>query len=131
MAILIDTDVLIWYTRGHPGAKSRLSLIHPWRISVITYLELAQGCRSKDELVQLKGSLAARDAQVLPLSSAISDRSISLIDAHALSNGLRLADALIAATTLEYDLTLLTANTKHFVVIQGLDVEPFLPACPA
>jgi hypothetical protein len=48
--MLIDSDVLIWLTRGHERAKSRLSLINPWRISAVTYMELAQGCRSKLEL---------------------------------------------------------------------------------
>lgn len=48
--MLIDSDVLIWLTRGHERAKLRLSLINPWRISAITYMELAQGCRSKQEL---------------------------------------------------------------------------------
>ncbi len=30
--ILIDSDVLIWLTRGQQSAKARLSKINPWRI---------------------------------------------------------------------------------------------------
>jgi predicted nucleic acid-binding protein len=127
MAMLIDSDVLIWLTRGHVGAQSRLGIIHPWRISVVTYLELAQGCRSKDELQQLKRGLAQKDTEVLPLTSAISERAIKLIDTYALSGGLQLADALIAATALEYSLTVLTANAKHFAIIDGLNMERFVP----
>ena len=59
--ILIDSDVLIWLTRGHPGAMTRLMQIKPWRISTITYLEIAQGCRSKDELQRAKLGLAAQE----------------------------------------------------------------------
>ena len=44
--MLIDTDVLIWMTRGHAGAAAKLQTITPWRISVVTYMELAQGCRN-------------------------------------------------------------------------------------
>ena len=84
MGFLIDSDVLIWLTRGHAGAQTRLDIIHPWRISVITYLELAQGCRSKDELQRLKRGLAQKDAAVLPLTPAISERAIRLIDIYAL-----------------------------------------------
>ena len=40
---------------------------------------------------------------------------------------MRLADALIGATALEHDLTLLTANTKHFGAIEGLQIETFAP----
>ena len=82
--ILIDSDVLIWLTRGHAGAKSRLMQIDPWRISTITYLELAQGCRSKDELQRIKRGLVAQHAQILPLTTAISELAMTLIDAHAL-----------------------------------------------
>ena len=57
--MLIDSDVLVWLTRGHPGAAQRLNEIHPWRISVVTDMELAQGCRDKAELARLKKGLAA------------------------------------------------------------------------
>ena len=55
----------------------------------------------------------------------ISQRAMSLIDIHTLSIGLRLADALIAATALEHQLTLLTGNTKHFIKIDGLNIKGF------
>lgn len=89
--ILIDSDVLIWLTRGHAGAKTRLAQINPWRISTITYLELAQGCRSKDELQRAKRGLTVQQTQILPLTPAISERAMALIDAHALADGLQLA----------------------------------------
>jgi len=47
---LIDSDVLIWLTRGDERARSRLAQIAPWQISVVTYLEIAQGCRNRQEL---------------------------------------------------------------------------------
>lgn len=125
--ILIDSDVLIWLTRGHAGAKTRLAQINPWRISTITYLELAQGCRSKDELQRAKRGLTIQQTQILPLTPAISERAMALIDTHALADGLKLADALIAATALEHGLTLLTGNTKHFTAVEALKIERFGP----
>ena len=111
----------------HTGAAQRLQEINPWRISVVAYMELAQGCRDKAELARLKKGLAARHTEVLPLTLAISQRAAELIDALALSHSMRLADALIGATALEHDLTLLTANTKHFSAVEGLQVETFVP----
>lgn len=125
--ILIGSDVLIWFTRGHVGAKARLMQINPWRLSTVTYLELAQGCRSKDELQRVKRGLAAQQTQILPLTAAVSQRAMELIEAHALADGLRLADALIAATAMEHDLTLLTGNTKHFAAVEALKIEGFEP----
>jgi predicted nucleic acid-binding protein len=125
--MLIDSDVLIWMMRGHSGAAARLQSILPWRISVVTYIELAQGCRNKLELTQTKKGLSLRQTEILPINEAISNRAITLIDQYALSHGLLLADALIAATAQEHRLTLLTANVKHFSTIGNLVIEAFLP----
>ena len=67
---LIDSDVLIWLTRGHQRAKDRLSKINPWRISAITYMELAQGCRNKDELQRAKRGLEQKYTEIFPLISS-------------------------------------------------------------
>jgi predicted nucleic acid-binding protein len=127
LATLIDSDVLVWLTRGHPTAAERLHQINPWCISVVTYMELAQGCRDKAELARLKKGLTVHHTEVLPITPAISQRAADLIDALALSHSLRLADALIGATALEHGLTLITANTKHFVPVTGLQLEAFAP----
>jgi predicted nucleic acid-binding protein len=125
--MLIDTDVLIWMARGHAGATTRLQALVPWRISAVTYMELAQGCRNKQELERTKKGLSLCRTEILPLSVTISDRAVQLIDAYALSHGLQLGDALIAATAFEHGLSVLTANIKHFGQIEGLRVETFVP----
>jgi predicted nucleic acid-binding protein len=124
---LIDSDVLIWFTRGHQGAGQRLAAISNWTISVITYLELAQGCRDKAELHRIKQGLSAQKTTILPLSANVGERATQLIDEHALSSGLQLADALIAATAIEHSLVVLTANAKHFGAIPNLKIERFDP----
>ena len=123
--MLIDSDVLVWLTRGHPGAAARLVREPVWQISAVTYIELALGCRNQAELERLKRGLSARDAEIMPLNEAISERAMRLIDLHALGDGLQLGDALIAATALEHGLPLLTANVKHFKSINGLIIERF------
>jgi len=125
--MLIDTDVLIWMTRGHAGAAARLQAMTPWRISAVTYMELAQGCRNRQELERVKKGLALCQTGIVPVSTAISDRAMQLIDAYALSHGVQLGDALIAATALEHGLTVFTANAKHFGAIDGLRIEVFVP----
>jgi predicted nucleic acid-binding protein len=125
--MLIDSDVLVWLTRGHVGAAQRLHAINPWRISAVTYIELAQGCRAKAELARLKNGLAARHTEVVPITPAICERAAELIDELALSHGVRLADALIGATALELKATLSTAHLRHFGAMPGLDIEVFAP----
>lgn len=126
-SMLIDSDVLIWLTRGHLGAAQRLHGITPWRVSVVTYMELVQGCRDKAELARLKKGLAVHGTEVLQLTPTISVRAADMVDSLALSHGMRLADALIAATAIEHGLTLLSANAKHFGAIKELKLEAFLP----
>lgn len=125
--MLIDTDVLVWLTRGNLQAAQRLQPLSAWRISVVTYIELAQGCRNKSELARLKKGLALHRTEVVPITPAISDLAATLIDGLALSHGMRLADALIGATALDQGDALLTANVKHFSAIAGLVVEAFAP----
>lgn len=125
--ILVDTDVLIWHLRGLPKATQTLDSLARLTISVVTYLELLQGLRSAAELRAIQQSLALRDTDRLPLTAAISERAIALMETLALSHGLQLGDALIAATALEHDLAVLTANTRHFSAIEGLRIERFAP----
>jgi len=125
--MLIDSDVLVWLTRGHVGAAARLHAVNPWRISMVTYIELAQGCRDKAELARLKKGLAAHGTEIVPITPAISERAADLIDRLALSHGMRLADALIGATAVELKAMLITANVKHFGAVEGLTIEAFEP----
>ncbi|HHW79070.1 MAG TPA: type II toxin-antitoxin system VapC family toxin [Xanthomonadaceae bacterium] len=125
--MLVDTDVLIWHLRGYPKATQRLDQLPKLILSAITYLELVQGMRDRRELLALQKSLAMRQAERLPLTPAITERATLLMETLALSHGLQVGDALIAATGLEHQLTVLTANTKHFSAVQGLQLERFDP----
>jgi predicted nucleic acid-binding protein len=125
--MLIDTDVLVWQSRGHIGAAERLYQIPIWQISVTTYIELVQGALDKTDHFRLRKALAQRNTIIIPISPTISQLAAALIDEFALSHGLRLADALIAATAIELQTTLISANTRHFKQISSLDFEPFFP----
>jgi len=126
-AMLIDTDVLIWYLRGHAGAAQFLDELPELRLSAVTYMELVQGCRNRQELARLKKDLNRRVAAILPVSEAISNRAAALVETHFLGDGLMLADALIAATAIEHKLALCSANAKHFRPVQGLELQTFEP----
>ena len=123
--MLVDTDVLIWHLRGYPEATHRLDQLNPLMLSAISYLELLQGMRSKAELTAVKKMLELRRAAVLPITEAITQRAIALMEALTLSHGLQMGDALIAATALEHKLAVLTGNTKHFEPVEGLSIETF------
>jgi hypothetical protein len=47
--LIIDTDVLIWYLRGNTKAKEIVENNIPFSISVVTYMEIIQGMKNKEE----------------------------------------------------------------------------------
>ena len=125
--MLVDTDVLIWYLRGYPSAAQRIDQLNKLTISAVTWLELLQGMRNRAEMSALQKSLAKRQAEQLPLTPEITERAIALMENLVLSHGMQMGDALIAATALEHELTVLTGNVKHFSAVQCLRTERFQP----
>jgi predicted nucleic acid-binding protein len=121
--MLVHTDVLIWHLRGYPNATRRLDELGALTLSAISWLELLQGMRNKAELMAVKKMLEKRSARLLPVTEAITLRATELMESLTLSHGLQMADALIAATAIEHQLAVLTANVKHFGAVEGLDID--------
>ena len=120
---IIDTDILIDATKVNEDATSFLvgQQVVGIQISIISAIELVVGCRDKVELTQTQKFL--QDCIVLPVTATASQIAYQLIESFYLSHGLIMADALIAATALEHDLTLYTRNTRHFRMIPELKIN--------
>lgn len=118
MTKLLDTNVFVDYFRGQVRAKDYFKDQVEIICSIITAAELIQGSRNKQEQAVNQRFLA--QIKVLPVTSAISSKMLSLMASYALSHGLEIPDALIGATAIEENLTLVTANVKHFSFIRGL-----------
>lgn len=125
--VLIDTDVLIWLARGNANASRVIDSLGDWAISSVSYMEMVQGCRNKTEQKAFQKAFKSTPETILGLTPGINDHAVSLVEQHALSHSLHMADALIAATALEHGLPLLTGNAKHFKVVDGLQVIVFKP----
>jgi len=125
--MLIDTDVLIWYMRGKRSAAEFLDAVPNKSISAVTYMELVQGMRNKEELLALRNCLRTWKCSVLHITDAISNRAVIYVERHYLAHSLRLADALIGATAIAHSLPIATANDKHYRVIEDLVIERFRP----
>ena len=125
--MLADTDVLIWFFRGKPSARTILEECQTVELSAVTYMELVQGARNKNELKLLRQTTIANGWQILPITESVSYRAITYIESYALSHGMRLADALIAATSIDLGLTLITANVRHYDFLRGLSLRRYRP----
>lgn len=122
---LVDTDVLIWYLRGNQHAYDLIHGLDHFCISSVTYMELVQGMRNKNELKTLQNTLKNWGTKTLYISEEISARALFYVEEYFLSHSMQLADALIGATATQHGLTLITANEKHYSVIKGLDITIF------
>jgi hypothetical protein len=125
--MIFDTDVLIWATRGNAKAARTIDAVTDRALSIVSLMELVQGARSKLEARQIRQSLRQLQFRILPLSESIGAAAAAIIDQHALTHGIQLADALIAATAIEMDQPLCTANVKHFRSIKPLARVAFHP----
>ncbi|PID41840.1 MAG: VapC toxin family PIN domain ribonuclease [Gammaproteobacteria bacterium] len=125
--MIIDTDVLIWYLRGNEKARQAIRQANNFQISVITYMELVQGMRSKKELDQLRKALKIWNTKILHISEEISTKAMFYVEEYFLSHSLQLADALIGATAISYSSPILTGNDKHYKTLKKLEIIPFRP----
>lgn len=125
--MIFDTDILIWFLRGNTKAARAVDAEKQRSISVVTYMELLQGSRNKQEAHAIKAFLKDFGFSTLPLSDNIGHRASIYVEEYALSNAVGVADALVAATAVEEHEALFSANTKHFKCIKELQLKPFRP----
>ena len=114
---LIDSNTLIEYQARliPPAGHAFVTKIIDERfiISIINRIEVLGG-KAADKAIEDFINLA----ESIELTSAISNRTIDIRK----TKKIKLPDAIIAATAIEYDLTLVTRNTKDFSGISGLDI---------
>jgi len=123
--MIVDTDILIWYLRGQQEAIRFLDAHIGFSISAITYMELVQGMRNKQELAALKRTILYWQAKMIHINETISAKAILLVEKYYLSHSMKQADAQIAASALQYQLSLATGNQKHYSFIKDLDIITF------
>ncbi len=115
--MLLDSNIIIYAAEsGYDEVRefiakqdSSVSVIS--KVEVLGYHKLNYENRQKLERI-------FRFFPVLPLSNTIIDKAISLRQTRKISLG----DALIAATALIHELTIVTANTKDFNWIDDLEI---------
>lgn len=96
-------------------------------LSIQTYMELLQGAGNKTQHKYVKDFISLFGFTILPFTENIGHRAAIYIEEYTLSSGLRSADAIIAATAVENNLTLVSGNKKHFRMIKELNFKGFTP----
>lgn len=119
--LLIDTDVLVDYLRGLDQSSVFLEkevVKSICMISSITLAELYAEVREGKERQVLEGFLRA--FEVIALNGDIARTGGLYRRDYGKSHGVRLADAIIAATAEHSDARLVTLNKKHYPMLKDV-----------
>jgi tRNA(fMet)-specific endonuclease VapC len=127
MPYLVDTDVLIDRLAGEQQATQLLDRLADdgIAISIVTYMEVYQGVlRTPDrEAAERPLDDGLSSIPVLPLSRSVARRCAGLretLKSERKRVNQRALDLIIAATAIEYQLTLVTRNLNDYADIAGL-----------
>jgi len=125
--MIFDTDIFIWAQRGNGKAARIMEKAEDRFLSIQTYMELMQCAQDKTQHKYVKDFLSSFGFIVLPFTENIGHRASIYIEEYTLSSGLRSGDAIIAATAVENNSTLISSNFKHFKTIKDLNFKRFKP----
>ena len=131
MKYLLDTDWVADYLAGRPDAIRLIDSLLPdgAAISIITYSEIQEGILGSYNPGRARQGFRRflRSVRVLPISRPIAERNAAIrsqLRSQRRPVDPRSLDLLIGATALEYKLTLVTRNTRHYQDVPGLQLHP-------
>lgn len=115
--LLLDSNIIIYLANPFYEPLQAFIKESICRVSLISKLEVLgfHNLQQNDKKVL---DDFFETAKILSISDEIIEKAIQLRQQQKMSLG----DAIIAATALEYDLTLVTANTKDFNWITSLNI---------
>lgn len=117
--ILLDTDILIDFFRGHVTAVAFINACNARIIlSSIVVAELYAGVKGDSEQATLQEFVSL--FRVVPVSAEIGKVGGLLKRDYGKSHGVGLADAIVAATAEAENAELKTLNTKHYPMLKDL-----------
>ncbi len=123
--VICDTDVLIDYwnihSTRHKAVKHELDKVIGVKNFVLCFIskfELIQGTKDKSDLKKMITLMKYLD--FIHSNREIESEAFRIFETYKLSHGLSIADSIIAGSTIHYDLSLFTYNTKDYKMISGL-----------
>ncbi|RJX28608.1 MAG: type II toxin-antitoxin system VapC family toxin [Desulfurivibrio sp.] len=118
--ILLDTDVLIDFFRGHKKAEALINTYNDRIIlSSIVVAELYAGVKGESEQAAIEEFVSL--FRVVPVNADIGKTGGLYKRDYGKSHGAGLADCILAATAEAENAELRTLNTKHYPMFKNLE----------
>jgi len=114
--VCLDTCIVIDYINGKIEITDNKK--SSFYMNTIVENEVIVGAKNKRDLATTNKKIS--DFPMLDIDQDIMDLSTKLLNRYALSHGMSIYDAIIAATCMIYDLPLWTHNKKDF---RFIDIE--------
>lgn len=132
---LLDTNIVIFLFRQKFQIQEKMAFVGLQNCSVseITLAELKIGAESSADPAKNHAliNLLTETVTVLPISKVLDVFASEKVRLNRAGTPMHdHFDVLIAATALVYNLVLVTNNTRHFVVYEGLEVEDWTVSDP-
>ncbi len=126
---LIDTDILSYYFKGDgkviENFQKYLETCSYFNIPIITYYEILRDLKYKKAFIQIerfeKFITVNNLVFITKTSAEISAEKFAELQIKGKTIGT--SDLLIAGIALQYNLTVISNNVKHFKDISGLNIE--------
>lgn len=124
--VLLDSNMISYFLRGEPSVITELEKYQEYfdqlTFSILTYYEIVSGLKYRDskKLLNIFEELAS-ESEILGFDQDTA-KIASEIYCDLRQRGLLIPpiDIFIGATAIQHDLVLVTANTKHFQIMQNL-----------
>lgn len=125
MNYLLDTNILIYYFNGSllPETKNILTnmMQNSFNISVISKMEFL-GFNRFDSKERAKAEMFISYTNIISLNDHIVEKVINVRQ----NRKMKLPDAIIAATSMQHNMELVTHNTKDFKELDINIIDPFV-----
>jgi predicted nucleic acid-binding protein len=82
--MIFDTDIIIWIQRGNKKAAEVVDADNDRSISILTYMELLQNAKNKQQQTIIKSYLKEMNFTILPMSENIGHRASIYIEEYSL-----------------------------------------------
>jgi len=133
---LLDTNIVIFLFKQKFQIREKMAFVGLQNcfVSEITLAELKIGAESSADPAKNHAliNLLTETVTVLPISKVLDVFASEKARLNKAGTPMHdHFDVLIAATAMVYNLVLVTNNTKHFVVYEGLEVEDWTLSDPA
>lgn len=121
--MIVDTNIFIDFLKGNKDAVHFIQKNQPVSTSVVIVSELYSGVKTKAEMNELSSFLSF--VNKIDVTEAIARKAGLLRRKYHKSHGIKIPDAIIAATAEQQGVPIATLDKKHFSVLTNNLIIPY------